>query len=339
MRFGIFGGAARSPASDGGDSQAYGEFIDMVLEAEQLGFDSVFLVEHHFTGLGQVSASLSLLTYLAGKTSTLRLGTAVTVLPWHNPVLLAEQAATLDLLSNGRLELGVGKGYRPNEFHGFGIDPTEATARYEECLAVLLEAWRRRDRFSHAGRYWTFNDIVVEPDPIQQRPPFWTGAGSEASIREAARRDLNLLLDQFGSPDLTAQRLAWFADELERLGRPPGGGRPRVAVARPLLLVEPGCEARLEREYDLRVAGIRALRESSRIPGDDTPLTTADHAFYNDARDSTVAAAIAGTPDECVKQLEQLQAAGVEEVIFNDPIGGIARLRHFAREVMPAFAG
>ena len=94
---------------------------------------STFVVEHHFTGFGQVSATLNLLTWVAARTTTLRLGTAVMVLPWHNPVLLAEQAATIDLLSGGRLDFGVGKGYRHNEFASFCIPMEEADERFEEC--------------------------------------------------------------------------------------------------------------------------------------------------------------------------------------------------------------
>ena len=116
MRFGLFGSAqARRPgpgAEMTDSSQGFREWIENNVEAEALGFHSTFVVEHHFTGFGQVSASLNLLTWLGARTSTLRLGTAVLVLPWHNPVLLAEQAATLDLLSGGRLDFGVGKGYR-----------------------------------------------------------------------------------------------------------------------------------------------------------------------------------------------------------------------------------
>ncbi len=122
MRFGLFGSAqARRPgpgAEMTDSSQGFREWIENNVEAEALGFHSTFVVEHHFTGFGQVSASLNLLTWLGARTSTLRLGTAVLVLPWHNPVLLAEQAATLDLLSGGRLDFGVGKGYRWNEFVG-----------------------------------------------------------------------------------------------------------------------------------------------------------------------------------------------------------------------------
>jgi len=137
MRFGLFGGARTDPGEQASDSRIYSDYIDYICEAEELGFHSVFLVEHHFTGFGQVSATLNFLTYLAAKTTKMRLGTAVLVLPWHNPALLAEQAATLDLLSNGRFDFGVGKGYRWGEFHGFCIPMEEAEERYQETLAFL----------------------------------------------------------------------------------------------------------------------------------------------------------------------------------------------------------
>ncbi len=105
MRFGLFGSAAARRGSGEFDSaEGFRDFIEYNVEAEELGFHSSFVVEHHFTGFGQVSATLNLLTWLGARTRRLRLGTAVIVLPWHNPVLLAEQAATLDLLSGGRLD-------------------------------------------------------------------------------------------------------------------------------------------------------------------------------------------------------------------------------------------
>src|ERR1700726_4042860 len=171
MRFGLFGGARTDAGEQASDSRIYTDYIDYICEAEALGFHSVFLVEHHFTGFGQVSATINFLTYLAAKTSTLRLGTAVLVLPWHNPALLAEQAATLDLLSNGRFEFGVGKGYRWGEFHGFCVPMAEAEERYQETLAFLSKAWTSQGRFSHHGKYWHYEDIVVEPAPVQKPHP------------------------------------------------------------------------------------------------------------------------------------------------------------------------
>src|ERR1700674_4809847 len=167
MKFGLFGGA-RARGGPAGDSAGYHEFIKYVIEAEKLGFYSTFLVEHHFTGFGQVSASLNLLTWLGARTRHLRVGPAVLVLPWHNPVLLAEQAATLDLLSGGRLDFGIGKGYRYNEFAGFCVPMEEADARFDEALSVIVKAWTADQPFSHRGRYWQFDNIVVEPPTAQQ---------------------------------------------------------------------------------------------------------------------------------------------------------------------------
>src|SRR5438132_7992819 len=169
MKFGLFGSAqAQRGGPDLDSGQGFRDYVEYNVEAEALGFYSTFLVEHHFTGFGQVSASLSLLTWVAAKTKTLRLGTAVMVLPWHNPVLLAEQAATIDLLSGGRLDFGVGKGYRHNEFVGFAIPMEEADARFNECLDVILKAWTADEPFSHRGKYWQFDSVVVEPPPAQK---------------------------------------------------------------------------------------------------------------------------------------------------------------------------
>src|SRR5690348_9341612 len=148
MKFGLFGSAqAQRGGADLDSGQGFREFIDYNIEAEALGYASSFLVEHHFTGFGQVSASLNLLTWVAARTSTLRLGTAVLVLPWHNPVLLAEQAATIDLLSGGRLDFGVGKGYRYNEFAGFCVAMEEADTRFDEAMEVITKSFVRDEPF------------------------------------------------------------------------------------------------------------------------------------------------------------------------------------------------
>src|SRR3981081_4436468 len=154
MRFGLFGGAAAPRSPDvAATAESFFDFVETNVEAEALGFHSSFVTEHHFTGIGQVSATLTLLTFIAARTTRLRLGTAILVLPWHNPVLLAEQVATLDLLSRGRLDLGVGKGYRHSEFSGFAMPPDEAEPRFQEGLDVLLRALAADQPFSHRGRF------------------------------------------------------------------------------------------------------------------------------------------------------------------------------------------
>ncbi len=332
MRFGLFGGAARAPGQSG-DSLSYGRFIDYVVEAEQLGFESIFLVEHHFTGGGQVSASLSLLAYLAGRTSHMRLGTAVTVMPWHHPLLLAEQAATVDLVSNGRLDFGVGRGYRANEFHGFNVDPAEAQARYEEALELVLKSWTSRERFSHDGRYWSFRDVIVEPFPVQSPPPIWVAAGSEGSVRQAAKSGQRLLLDQFGSVETTGKRVAWYRDEQAKAGVTPERGQ--IALTRGLLLVDSA--DKVDAEIAMRHRAIAALAATAQIPGRPAPANPTGPFAVDTSDDATRQATVIGTPEDCIARLKELEAAGVDYVLFNDPWGGIERLRFFAREVMPAF--
>jgi alkanesulfonate monooxygenase SsuD/methylene tetrahydromethanopterin reductase-like flavin-dependent oxidoreductase (luciferase family) len=334
MRFGLFGGAARGAGQDG-DSQSYRAFIDYVVEAERLGFESVFLVEHHFTGTGQLSASLTLLSYLAGLTKTMRLGTAVTVMPWHNPVLLAEQAATVDLVSNGRLDFGVGRGYRPNEFHGFRVDPGEAQARYEEALDLVLKCWTMKERFSFDGRFWHFRDVIVEPHPAQApNPPIWIAAGSEGSIRQAARRGQHVLLDQFGTIEQTAARVAWYKDEQKKSGRISQPGE--IAVTRGLLLVDQ--EEKRATEIDRRLAAIAFLSATSQIPGTKAEGPTKfGSSTLDTSRGAAEASTIVGRPEECIRRIRELEEAGVDYILFNDPWGGIERLRFFARSVMPEF--
>ncbi len=323
MRFGLFGGARTKRGANlgTGDSHSYRGFIEYVIEAERLGFDSVFLVEHHFTGQGQVSASLTLLAYLAARTSRIRLGTAVVVLPWHNPVLVAEQAATLDLLSGGRLDLGVGKGYRAAEFGGFCIPQEEAGARFDEAIAVIRGAWTSEGRFSHRGERWRYHDIVVEPAPVQRpHPPLWLAAGSPESIRRAAREGFNLLLDQLGSVRLTLERVAIFREECARVGRT--YDPEMVAVARALQIVRTESEREAAFETRRQVLGVigdlaRGERPPQDVRADDAPLL--------------------GTPEEIVARLRRLQAGGVERVLLVDPRASLRGLHDFAETVMPAF--
>jgi alkanesulfonate monooxygenase SsuD/methylene tetrahydromethanopterin reductase-like flavin-dependent oxidoreductase (luciferase family) len=330
MQFGIFGSAQASTQDLGPETgQGFRDYLDYAVTAEALGYRSSFLVEHHFTGWNQVSATLMLQTALAMRTTTLRLGTAVIVLPWHNPVLLAEQATTLDLISGGRLDFGIGKGYRHNEFAGFRIPPEEAEPRFEESVEVMTKAFISRQRFSHRGRFWQFDDIVVEPPPAQQpHPPFWVAAGSEASIRRAAQRGFNLILDQYASPQQLGERIALY--RAERLAN--GFHEPsRIAVARQAYVANNRADA--EAALAKQAAWTKRTVDVSRSPG----ANTGSHVLaYADTPHGTEANALYGTPDEICAKLTELQAAGVEYVILT-LLGGTGQLQRFAREIMPVF--
>jgi alkanesulfonate monooxygenase SsuD/methylene tetrahydromethanopterin reductase-like flavin-dependent oxidoreductase (luciferase family) len=258
----------------------------------------------------------------------LRLGTAVLVLPWHNPVLLAEQAATLDLLSKGRLDFGVGKGYRYNEFTGFAVPRKEADVRFEEALALIVKAWTKRERFSHRGRYWTFNDIVVEPPSWQQpHPPIWMGAGSVASIRRVAERGYNLILDQFASFDVIAERVALFRAACKEHGH----GRKGIVLARDMDVADDRAtkDAALARNRHFHERILAVARWPDH--GGGSHILAYDHAPAD-----VEAASLIGSPDEIAAKLETLRRAGIDYVIMSCG-GSRASLRRFAREIMPAF--
>ena len=330
MRFGLFGSAqARRGGPDVDSGAGFREFVENNVEAEALGYHSTFIVEHHFTGFGQISATLNLLTWVGARTTTLRLGTAVIVLAWHNPVLLAEQAATIDLLSGGRLDFGIGKGYRYNEFSGFATPMEEADARFDESLEVMLKAWTSDRPWSHRGRYWQFDNVVVEP-PTRQKPhpPLWMGAGSPASIRKVAALGYNLLLDQYASFDQIRERIALFRAEVEGQGRV--FDPMSVGVTRSINIVTSAED--LARARENRVAGRRRIDRLALRP--DGP--GANRAHLSD--EEICASALYGTPDEVVRMMETLREAGAEYVLLNSA-GGRPTLRRFARELMPAFAG
>jgi alkanesulfonate monooxygenase SsuD/methylene tetrahydromethanopterin reductase-like flavin-dependent oxidoreductase (luciferase family) len=333
MQFGIFGSAQAHTSDLGPETgQGFRDYLDYASLAEQLGFRSSFLVEHHFTGWNQVSATLMLQTALATRTSALRLGTAAIVLPWHNPVLMAEQAATIDLISGGRLDFGVGKGYRHSEFKGFRIPIEEAETRFDESIEVMIKAWTSRERFSHHGRFWSFDDIVVEPPPSQKpHPPLWVAAGSEASIRKAAQRGFNLILDQYASPEQLSQRIALYRKQLRASG---GTFDPmRVAVARQCHVAKDKAEA----EAALKRAAAYTQRtvDVSRLPGS----KLGSHVLsYAEKSGGTEENALFDTPDRLCERFEMHRKAGVEYILLT-MLGGQEQLRRFARDVMPAFAG
>ncbi len=336
MRFGLFGGARTEIGEQASDSRIYTDYVDYICEAEALGFHSVFLVEHHFTGFGQISATLSFLTYLAAKTSRIRLGTAVLVLPWHNPALLAEQAATLDLLSNGRLDLGIGKGYRWGEFHGFCMPIEEAGERYDEAVAFLRQAWTAKGRFSHHGKHWKFEDVVIEPAPLQKpHPPLWIGAHSAPSILKAAQDGFNLLLGQAGSPELVAENIGIYRKAIEAQGR--SFDPMTVGLTRALHIAMTAAER--EAAHELRMAFMRNVQQLSLSPTGQSPTIGRPRRAMSreDMRRASETDALIGAPDEIIGRLKELEAGGAEYVMVIDVGGSRAALRIFAREIMPEF--
>ena len=349
MKFGLFHSVQLPNPS--GQEDYYRDALEQVLHAERLGYNSVWFTEHHFTRHGIVSATLSVLAYLAGVTDTIRLGTAVTVLPFHNPVQLAEQTSTVDLLSNGRLDLGVGRGYQWGEFHRMGIPMDEASRRFEETMEVLTKAWTSQEPFDHTGEFWRFNDLTVHPKPVQQpHPPVYVAASGTESVARVVRNDWNLLIGQGESLGQVARQVEYYQDalaEAESEFTP-----QRVVVARAMYAAPTSEQARREAEIPFMWFK-QTGQEVSAPPGHRVELLPEEYAAYRsryspDARfdypamcDSVM---LFGSPEHIAERIGLLKDAGVENLIFFVNFGGIEHqkvldsLELFAAEVMPQFA-
>ncbi len=201
------------PEAPRDDQTVYAETLDTICYAEELGYDDVWLSEHHFTADGYCPSPLVVSAAIAARTSRICIGQALLLLPLYHPLRVAEDGATLDILSGGRFRLGVGLGYRPQEFAALGIDRRSRVGRLEESVAIIDQAWRTGAVTFH-GRHFELQDVVVRPRPVQRpRPEIWIGGLSEPAVRRAAR---------LGDGLLAAGRRAyrWYADERANAGLP-----------------------------------------------------------------------------------------------------------------------
>ena len=337
MRFGLFGSAqARRPgpgAEMTDSSQGFREWIENNVEAEALGFHSTFVVEHHFTGFGQVSASLNLLTWLGARTSTLRLGTAVLVLPWHNPVLLAEQAATStccpaagSISASARAIATTSSRASASRWRR----PTRASTRRWRSSPNPSSATSRSAIAASTGN--TTTSSSSRPRATRPHPPFWMGAGSERSVRQVAERGYNLLLGQYDLAEDVVRHVAQFKADVEKRGR--RYDPMEVGIARAIHFAD--TKEELEAAQIRRFQGHVRINNLSRRPdGDDRDrFAREDEAEVRRLCDET---AIFGTPDDIARKLEKLRDGGVEYVLINFG-GSRENIRRFARDIMPAFA-
>ncbi|MFQ5514394.1 MAG: LLM class flavin-dependent oxidoreductase [Myxococcota bacterium] len=205
------------------DREMVNEQISLMQAAEAYDFDSIWPAEHHFSEYGVCASPAVTLAALASQTERIRLGTGVVVLPLHHPVRVAEEFALLDILSGGRVELGLGRGYQPAEFRGYGVDQTRSRELFDESLEVILRAWRN-ERLSFHGTHYHFEDVPVRPRPVQvPHPPVWMAALSEESFEKAGRLGLNLLFSPVfgGSLQVAADQFKRYRDALDRAGYDP----------------------------------------------------------------------------------------------------------------------
>lgn len=193
FRFGVCYDFRNPPDSGLETRRLFAESLDQVAWLDTLGCDQVWFTEHHFVDDGYLPSWTPVAAAMAARTSRVRFSTDICLLPFNHPVRLAEDLAVLDNLSGGRVELGVGMGYAPHEFRGFGLPVARRVSLMEEGLEILRHCFSG-ERFSYSGRRYQLDDVVITPGYVQPGgPPLWVAAMSEAGALRAARHDCNLL--------------------------------------------------------------------------------------------------------------------------------------------------
>ena len=333
MRIGLFHSIQWPEGSD--QSDRYEQALAQACAADRLGFDSVWLTEHHFSRHGIVSDSLTVLGHLAARTSAVRLGTAVSVLPLHHPLRFAEAAATVDQLSKGRLDLGLGFGYQPGEFRGFGVDIAEKHDRFAEALDVLQRVWSADGPVSHAGRYWSFEDAYPQPRPVQRpHPPLWVATDSPDGLAQCAANGWGVLLPQGTSPTVTAGQVKRYAEALAGVGAGLEDGRVYLARAAHVAATDEQAWAEARGPYEDFLGYADKLRraQAGSDPGGRSPFD-----LDADLRDS----ALFGSPDTVLSRLREIRELGIERVMLFLHMGGLpherimSSLDLLAAEVLP----
>ena len=347
MKFGLF---THVPWPEGEQpARLFAECVEQAVFGEELGFHSVWIAEHHFSRYSLGSSSLVLAAAIASRTERIRLGTGVLIPTLHNPIRLAEDAATLDCISGGRLDVGFGRGTFGYEYGGFGVDEAEAHARFRESVRIVQGLWTTPE-FSHAGEFYTLNKLNLVPPPLQApHPPIYIAASyTQATLEFLVRNGYGLCIavvqDTQQSLDLCRRYLALAADA----GR--NSTLDDVPFFRYFYVAETEEQAREDTAAHINwildiMQWRRIFSESSEVPyriadwrreRAELPLS---FDYISDNR------AFIGTPDQCAAKIAELRAQGVEYFGCNFAMGGIPHdkvmrsMRLFADEVMPRFAG
>ena len=307
----------------------------------------MWIAEHHFSRYSLGSSSLVLASAIASRTKRIRLGTGVLIPTLHNPIRLAEDTATLDCVSGGRLDVGFGRGTFGYEYGGFGVDEEEAHARFQESVRIVQGLWTTSE-FSHKGEFYTLNKLNLVPPPVQSpHPPIYIAASYtqrtlEFLVRNGYRLCIAVVQDTRQSLELCSRYLDLSAD----------AGAPATLADVPFFryFYVAETEAQAQEDTAAHISWIldimqwrRSFNESSEVPyriadwrkeRAELPLGF-DYIRHNRA--------FIGTPDQCAAKIAELRAQGIQYFGCNFAMGGIAHekvirsMQMFADEVMPRF--
>jgi probable F420-dependent oxidoreductase len=318
--------------ADGSAVRHREEVADQARLVESLGFDSLWVGEHHFTDRIYFD-NLQTLSYLAAVTSSIRLGTSICLAPLHNPAMLAERTANLDVLSDGRFTFGVAAGYREAEFEIAGVDHSRRGDRLDETLDIAEALWER-DGVGYDGELFQFEDVSINPKPVQPGgPPIWVGGSAPRPVRRAATRGDAWFVDPRLSIPKLERPAEYYDEQLAEHDRTPDE-RPmwrEVFVAETTEEALETARPYLTEKYDTYLS----WGAEEGVGGE-----TIDAAFEDLAADRF----LLGSPEDVIEEIERYQQAfGIDHLVVRsrwpgmplEPVQESHRL--LAEEVMPHF--
>jgi alkanesulfonate monooxygenase SsuD/methylene tetrahydromethanopterin reductase-like flavin-dependent oxidoreductase (luciferase family) len=330
MRFGLFSVADHYPNDlPRTVPQLYNELLERAQFAEELGYESFWVAEHHFHEYGAIPAPPVWMSAAAARTTRIRLGVAVSVLPFHNPLIVAEEYAMLDVLSCGRLEFGVGSGYLKHEFEGFGIAVEEKQTRFDEALDIIKLAWFG-DRFSYQGRFNTVADLKLQVAPLQRpHPPIFMAVLRHEAAPYVGARGYPLMTIPYAR-SAGVEQLAAMIDGYRRAYAGAGHHDPAKAIVACALHTYVSDNTGDVERY-AKPAMERYVR--SRLYATSRPFDLLDQ----------INLIAAGTPERVIEVVRLYERAGFNLFLNLADYGGMSQqavmrsMERFARDVMPAF--
>ena len=327
MEFGLFFLMQRDEAWS--ERAVYDSTLEQMLSAESLGYSSVWFAEHHFNDYGLCPAPPVLASYVAARTTTLRLGMGVSLLPLHHPVDLAEQLAVLDVVSGGRLDVGIGRGGTLQDYQTFQSERSDARVRVDEGIALMRQCWSGQP-FDFQGRFHSAERLHVRPRPVQQpHPPIYIAANSEESVRSAARLGLPTLSSFFVPVEELVRRRQIYRQESQAVGRPAAEieALERQSWGMQVVHMAPSHDEALKvveapfMGYQRRMAVLRSETTGGSLP-DSFDRTLVRLRPFREYLENGMA--LIGTPSEVRKGLQEyLDATGYQRVMLLMAVPGL----------------
>lgn len=340
MKFGVF---YVLECRDGKYEKAYGEMLEQIQYADELGFDTVWLAEHHFSEYGSMPSPQVAAAAVAQVTKRMQIGTAISILNFDNPVRMAEDYAMVDVLSNGRLIFGAGRGYQPKEFKGLGVSMENSREKFWECLDIIRGCWTE-ENFSYQGKYYQVENITLTPRPVQKIPQIVLASISPETFNIAVEKGMEnfmvtpTLQVMSGLKELTVEA----REKMKAKGL-----KPWTMMNLQTHIAETAEQALKNVEVDMNWYYNKVF---TLTPKEDAPKS---YSSFVEAAKSAAGFTLEGLnkdrivmladPKEAIEEIRGLERIGIDHLSSWFRVGGLehkkvmATMKLFAEEVMPAF--